>query len=251
MQSAEPGVVVPLEGTAVLYKMGSRSIGRRHWSLSRTKRVFDVVTVLVTMPFLLPIFIGIAIAVRLTSFGPVLFAQQRIGRRGRPFTILKFRTMEHARHGTHRLVTTADNQRFTPIGPFLRRWKLDELPQLINVLRGEMSLVGPRPKLPEHQVANFAWRPGITGAATYAFACEEEFLTNVPADQLDRYYHRRILPAKHKLDTDYIRHASFSSDLKLLLNTMLRRWRRSIVEDILDGFEDESLPEATEEAASA
>jgi len=202
------------------------------------------------MPFLLPIFIAIAIAVRLTSFGPVLFAQQRIGRRGRPFTILKFRTMEHARKGTHRSVTTADNQRFTSIGPFLRRWKLDELPQLINVLRGDMSLVGPRPKLPEHQVANFAWRPGITGAATYAFACEEEFLATIPAQQLDLYYHRRILPAKHKLDMVYMRRASFRSDLKLLVDTMLRRWGKSITEDILEDLKEESHRDAIKEAAS-
>ena len=158
--------------------------------------------------------------------------------------------MEHARKGTHRSVTTADNQRFTSIGPFLRRWKLDELPQLINVLRGDMSLVGPRPKLPEHQVANFAWRPGITGAATYAFACEEEFLATIPAQQLDLYYHRRILPAKHKLDMVYMRRASFRSDLKLLVDTMLRRWGKSITEDILEDLKEESHRDAIKEAAS-
>jgi lipopolysaccharide/colanic/teichoic acid biosynthesis glycosyltransferase len=155
--------------------------------------------------------------------------------------------MEHARPGTHRSVTTAGNQRFTSIGPFLRRWKLDELPQLINVLMGDMSLVGPRPKLPEHQVETFVWRPGITGAATYAFACEEEFLAAVPAHHLDFYYHRKILPAKHKLDTEYMRKASFRSDLSLLINTMFRRWGKSIVEDLLNDLETRSHQEPVNE----
>ena len=240
IQIAKPAPTPRFEKTSVVYEISSD-----HWSLSRKKRAFDAVSVVLTIPFLLPVFVAIAIAVRLTSSGPILFAQRRIGRRGQPFTILKFRTMEHACHGTHRSVTTSDNQRFTPVGPFLRRWKLDELPQLINVLRGDMSLVGPRPKLPEHQVANFAWRPGITGAATYAFACEEEFLATVPAHQLDIYYHRRILPAKHKLDTDYMRRASFRSDLRLLVDTMLRRWGKSIAEDHLGDCEEEHYVETT------
>src|SRR4051812_7634156 len=104
MQSVKPAPSVPFEKTAVLYKMKTGLIGSNHWSLSRKKRVFDVVSVLLTIPFLLPLFIAIAVAVRLTSFGPVFFAQRRIGRKGQPFTILKFRTMEHARHGTHRSV---------------------------------------------------------------------------------------------------------------------------------------------------
>ncbi|MBS1804112.1 MAG: sugar transferase [Acidobacteria bacterium] len=240
MQSAKLAPTAYFEKTSVVYEIASD-----HWSLSRQKRAFDVVSVLLTLPCVLPLLVGIAIAVRLTSSGPVLFAQRRIGRKGQPFTILKFRTMEHAYHGSHRSVTTADNQRFTRIGPFLRRWKLDELPQLINVLKGDMSLVGPRPKLPEHQLASFAWRPGITGAATYAFACEEEFLATVPAHQLDIYYHRRILPAKHKLDTDYMRRASFRSDLRLLVDTMLRRWGKSIVEDQLGDCEEEHHVETT------
>lgn len=240
MQSAKPAPAAHFEKAGVVCEIASD-----HWSLSRQKRMFDVVSVLLTLPCLAPLFVGIAIAVRLTSSGPILFAQRRIGRKGQPFTILKFRTMQHAGHGIHRSFTTADDQRFTSIGPFLRRWKLDELPQLLNVLRGDMSLVGPRPKLPEHQVANFAWRPGITGAATYAFACEEEFLATVPAHQLDLYYHRRILPAKHKLDTDYMRRASFRSDLQLLVDTMLRRWGKSIVEDHLDDTEEVHHEEAT------
>lgn len=238
--AAQQGPSVSLKGPAVLYRFEAASFGSSKWSLSWTKRAFDVLCVLLTLPVLLPALIGIAIAVRLTSSGPAFFTQQRIGRRGRPFTILKFRTMEHARQGTHRSVTTAGNQQFTPIGPFLRRWKLDELPQLLNVLKGDMSLVGPRPKLPEHQIATLHWRPGITGAATFAFAREEEFLAGVPAHQLDGYYHRTILPAKYKLDIDYMRRASFRSDWKLLVDTLLRRWGKSPIQDLLKDFEQES-----------
>lgn len=238
--AAQQGQPVSLKGPAVLYRFEVASFGSSKWSLSWAKRAFDVLCVLLTLPVLVPVLIALAVAVRLTSSGPAFFRQQRIGRKGRPFTILKFRTMEHARHGTHQSVTTAGNQQFTPIGPWLRRWKLDELPQLLNVLKGDMSLVGPRPKLPEHQVANLHWRPGITGAATFAFAREEEFLASVPAHQLDGYYQRIILPAKHKLDVDYMRRASFRSDLKLLVDTLFRRWGKSPIQDLLKNFEQDS-----------
>ena len=118
------------------------------WSRSGAKRLFDCACVLPVLLLLVPALLAIALAVRLTSPGPVLFLQQRMGRNGRTFTILKFRTMIHATDEPHNAVTTAANQAFTPIGPFLRRWKLDELPQLLNVLAGDMSLVGPRPKMP-------------------------------------------------------------------------------------------------------
>jgi lipopolysaccharide/colanic/teichoic acid biosynthesis glycosyltransferase len=102
-----------------------------------------------------------------------------MGSYGRTFKIVKFRTLEHCPESTHKSVTTAHNQRFTPIGPFLRRWKLDEFPQFWNVLKGDMSLVGPRPKIPGHQISQLQCRPGITGAATIAFAREENFLSGV------------------------------------------------------------------------
>lgn len=240
IQTAQQRRTTSFGGPALLYQFSASSHKSSHWSLSWRKRAFDILTVLLTLPFVLPVLIAVALAVRLTSLGPVLFTQRRIGRKGRPFTILKFRTMEHARHRAHRSVTTARDQRFTLIGPLLRRWKLDELPQLLNVLRGDMSLVGPRPKLPEHQIASVPWRPGITGSATFAFAREEEFLASVPAHQLDFYYHRTILPAKHKLDSDYMSRASFQSDLKLLLNTIFRRWGKFPVENLLKDFEKAS-----------
>lgn len=249
--AAQQGPLVASKGPAVLYRFNVGSVASSKWSVSWGKRSFDVFCVLLTLPLLLPALFAIAIAVRLTSSGPAFFTQQRIGRRGRAFTILKFRTMRHAKKGTHCSVTTAGNQQFTPIGPFLRRWKLDEIPQLLNVLKGDMSLVGPRPKLPEHQIATLHWRPGITGAATFAFAREEEFLAGVPAHQLEGYYHRTILPAKYKLDVDYMRRASFRSDMKLLVDTLLRRWGNCPIQGLLEDFEQETRTSKFKPPASA
>jgi lipopolysaccharide/colanic/teichoic acid biosynthesis glycosyltransferase len=203
------------------------------WSRSGAKRFFDCACIIPVLPFLIPAFLAIGLAVRLTSRGPVLFMQRRMGRSGRTFTIVKFRTLEHREDRAHHSVTTADNQRFTPVGPFLRRWKLDELPQIWNVLTGDMSLVGARPKLPEHQIGVLQCRPGITGAATIAFAREESFLARLPKHDLDDYYRERILPAKHQLDMEYTARATFFSDLSLLINTVLRRWDTSVMEKLM------------------
>ncbi len=204
------------------------------WSHSGLKRLFDVLCVLLALPLVIPIFIVIGMAVRFTSKGPVLFLQKRTGLHRRNFTILKFRTMEHLETGSRNKVTTAGNQRFTPVGPFLRRWKLDELPQLLNVLIGDMALVGPRPKLPEHQIGELKCRPGITGAATIAFAREEQILARLPHHDVDGYYHSIILPAKLRLDREYMAQATFLSDLKLIVHTIARRWDSSEICKLLD-----------------
>jgi len=206
------------------------------WSRSHGKRAFDCVCVLLMMPVLLPILLVVWVAVRLTSSGPVLFLQKRMGQHGRDFTILKFRTMTHLEDRTHQPVTTSCNQHFTPVGPFLRRWKLDELPQLLNVLAGHMSLVGPRPKLPQHAISNLQCRAGITGAATIAFALEESVLERVPKPHLESFYHTVVLPAKHRLDADYMAHATFLSDLKLIVDSVLRRWNCSVMEGLLNDW---------------
>lgn len=203
------------------------------WTRSSAKRLFDCICIVPVLPLLIPILLIIALAVRLTSSGPALFMQRRMGRNGRSFTIFKFRTLEHREGRSHQSITTADNQCFTPIGPFLRRWKLDELPQLWNVLKGDMSLVGPRPKLPEHQIGELQCRPGISGAATLAFAREEGFLARIPKHSLDEYYREKILPAKHQIDTEYMSRATFASDFKLLIDTVLRRWDTSVMEGVL------------------
>lgn len=194
------------------------------WSQSNAKRIFDIACVLPGLLLLAPFLLLIALAVWLTSPGPVLFLQKRMGRRGQTFTILKFRTMLCTADKKRHAVTTTENQQFTPIGLFLRHWKLDELPQLLNVLWGNMSLVGPRPKMPEHALFNLQSRPGITGAATLAFAREAAILADVPSDQLEAYYREVILPAKRQLDVEYMGHATFLSDLELIINTVLRRW---------------------------
>jgi len=203
------------------------------WSNSWAKRVFDCVCVLLALPVILPLSLMIGAAVRLTSRGPVLFLQKRMGRHGRTFTILKFRTMVHIFDKAHHPITTSGNQAFTPIGPFLRRLKLDELPQLANVLLGHMSLVGPRPKLPEHVIFDLPCRPGITGLATTVFASEEAAFARVHKDYLDAFYHAVVLPAKWKLDAEYMARATFISDLKLLVNTVLRRWDDTVLQDYL------------------
>src|SRR6266567_4369299 len=203
------------------------------WSGSNRKRLFDLACVLLALPIVLPALFIIAFAVRLTSRGPVLFRQQRMGRHGHVFTIFKFRTMPHRRRAPNRpSVTTSSNQRFTPVGPFLRRWKLDELPQLINVLRGDMSLVGPRPKLPKHQAAYLHCRPGLTGGATIVFAREEVALSSVPSCHLETYYHSVVLPAKQQLDDEYMAKAGFVSDLKLIVKSIFRHWDEVALSDM-------------------
>ena len=225
-----------------------RSFGRTHlnstpavsveemssWWRSRRKRVFDFLCVFCSLPLLLPILLMIGIAVRLTSAGTVLFLQRRMGCNGRPFTILKFRTMPRCVKASHHPVTTSGNQQFTPIGPFLRRWKLDELPQLLNVLVGDMSLVGPRPKMLEHEPSSLPCRPGVTGPATLIFAREERFLDGIPLKDLNTYYHDVVLPLKRDLDFEYMKNATFRSDIKLILDSVLGRWDNGLMEDLLD-----------------
>ena len=214
------------------------------WSRSALKRFFDCACVVLALPVLVPLMLVIAAVVRLTSSGPILFLQERMGRNGLTFTILKFRTMVHVEDAAHHPITTSDNQRFTPVGRFLRRWKMDELPQLINVLLGDMSLVGPRPKMPEHVLSDIPCRPGITGMATIVFACEERVLAGLAGDHLDSYYHEVVLPAKRQLDAEYMSRATFFSDLRLLVTSVLRRWDSAALDDILvaTAAEWESIP---------
>lgn len=213
------------------------------WAASGFKHCFDCACVLLALPVLIPVFLLVALAIRCTSSGPVLFLQKRKGRHGRMFTIYKFRTMTHAPADGRSSVTTLGNQTFTTVGPFLRRFKLDELPQLLNVLRGDMSLVGPRPKLPEHQIGTLNCRPGITGAATLAFAREEEFLAQLPRHELDKYYHSVVLPAKLRLDAEYMSRATLFSDIALIIDSATRRWDTSVIARIL-GLDAEPLKPA-------
>jgi lipopolysaccharide/colanic/teichoic acid biosynthesis glycosyltransferase len=182
------------------------------------RRCLDFALALTALVLLAPLMLLAAVLVRLGSPGPVFFRQQRIGRHGRAFTLYKFRSMTPA-SGRGSTITVAGDSRITPAGAFLRRFKLDEIPQFWNVLRGDMCLVGPRPKLPHHEALHMDCRPGITGVATLAFRREEEFLAGIPAQELEAFYELFVKPAKAAMDVDYMRNATFTSDLNVLWRT--------------------------------
>lgn len=187
------------------------------------KRCFDVLLSLTGLLVLAPLFAVLSVAVRLDSPGPAIFRQQRVGRHGRPFAILKFRTM---RAGAGPLVTAGDDPRITRVGALLRQSKLDELPQLWNILRGDMSLVGPRPEVPRY-VAHYppgirervlGVRPGLTDPAAVRFRNEADILAG--AEDPERDYLEQILPAKLAAYVAYVDGRSFRGDLRVLADTL-------------------------------
>ena len=192
-----------------------------NWSLSTHKRLFDILlSSAALLVFGLPMLL-IAAFIRLTSRGPAIFVQKRVGQGGRLFSIYKFRSMTVAEGRRGCGLTKSGDHRVTWVGKCLRRLKLDELPQFYNVLRGDMSIVGPRPKLPEFaDDLTLAYRPGITGAASLAFCREEDILATVPADQVETFYHQRIKPLKASIDARYATNATFRSDLRIVFSTM-------------------------------
>jgi lipopolysaccharide/colanic/teichoic acid biosynthesis glycosyltransferase len=189
------------------------------WSLSLAKRCVDLLFASGALLLFWPLFLVTALLVRYESPGPVIFRQKRVGRHGALFTVFKFRTMAIAGQNGGPSLTKRGDPRVTRVGRFLRKYKLDELPQLFNVLLGQMSVVGPRPKLPHLEVMRMPFRPGLTGAATLAFRREEEMLQDIPDDDLEAYYCRMIKPLKAKIDWDYMRKATLSSDCALLYET--------------------------------
>jgi lipopolysaccharide/colanic/teichoic acid biosynthesis glycosyltransferase len=198
------------------------------WFNSRRKRLFDLFTAVPILVISGPVLGMIACAIKLTSRGPVLFKQTRVGKNQVPFVIYKFRTMTELAEDLGSTVTKEGDPRRTRFGVFLRKSKLDELPQLLNVLRGDMSLVGPRPKLAEHETMYLTCRPGITGAATLLFAREEELLAKVPESFLEDYARLVLGPIKVKVDQEYIQGASFLTDLRILASTALPGRRRGL-----------------------
>ena len=190
------------------------------------KRVFDVCVALLGLCLLALPMLGIALAVRLDSPGPVFFRQQRVGRHGCCFRIHKFRTMVVDAESRGPQVTASSDRRITRIGNFLRRWKLDELPQLIDVLVGDMSLVGPRPEVPRY-VALYpadvrelvlALRPGITDRAAIEFRDEGRLLAE--ATDPERCYVDEILPRKLAYYVAYARNRSLAGDVGILFDTL-------------------------------
>jgi lipopolysaccharide/colanic/teichoic acid biosynthesis glycosyltransferase len=191
------------------------------------KRALDLSVAAGALVLLAPFLALVAVAVRASSPGPVLFRQRRIGRGGEPFWLYKFRTMRQDAGGP--AITSAGDRRITPAGAWLRHWKLDELPQLYNVLRGDMSLVGPRPEVPhyvrlydEEQRQVLAARPGITGPSQIEFRHEERLLAAHPDPEA--FYTTTLLPAKLAMDLQYVRSAGLLRDLRLLARTLGCLW---------------------------
>lgn len=190
----------------------------------RRKRLFDMVCAALGLLVLSPVLLVCALLVGLTSPGGVLFRQERVGKDGVPFTIYKFRTMRKDNTGLK--ISTSDDVRITSAGKILRKTKLDELPQIWNVLRGDMSFVGPRPEVREYtdlytpeQRQVLQVRPGITGMASIRYRNENDLLS-ASADP-NRTYIEEVMPAKLALDLEYIPRACVSYDIKLILETLV------------------------------
>lgn len=204
-----------------------RGGGRRRAELA--KRLLDMCIASLLLLLLLPLLLLIALLVWFSSPGPALFRQQRVGKGGRLFWLYKFRTMYV--NGGGPSITARGDARIAPLGRWLRRWKLDELPQLLNVVRGEMSLVGPRPEVPEYvqlyteeQRQVLSVRPGITGITQLEFRHEEELLAG--QEDMEAYYRHMILPAKLRLDLRYVQERTLLGDLCLLWHTLLVLFQR-------------------------
>ena len=193
------------------------------------KRAFDVVVSALLLLALSPVIAVAAMAVVLTSRGPAFFISPRVGRNGKVFGMVKLRTMVAGADRTGPLVTAADDGRITAVGRFLRRTKLDELPTLVNVVRGDMSLVGPRPENPrsaaqytEEQRGVLSVRPGVTSVATIEYRHEEALLAG--AVDLERRY-AEIMQDKLALELDYVRRRSFWLDCRILGRTVVALFR--------------------------
>jgi lipopolysaccharide/colanic/teichoic acid biosynthesis glycosyltransferase len=196
-----------------------------------TKRTLDIVLAAAAIVVTAPLWAVIALVIRLSSRGGVFYKGLRVGKDGRLFSMYKFRTMRHDAQRLGPRITARDDPRITRVGRILRRTKLDELPQFLNVLRGEMSLVGPRPEVPEYvalyderQRQVLSVRPGITGPTQLIYRDEEQLLSHAHAE--DRYS-MELLPRKLEMDLQYVQTQSFSWDLWLLLATIGRLPRRS------------------------
>jgi len=190
------------------------------------KRIFDLISSFLGLLILTPVLFGISILIKFKMPGPVLFSQYRVGRNAKLFKMVKFRSMQVAHHGSS--ISVKGESRITPLGSVLRKYKLDELPELWNVLKGEMSLVGPRPDVPgyadklqgnDRLILNL--RPGITGPASLKYSNEEELLALQEEPQ--KYNDEVIFPDKVRINLNYLQNWSFGLDLKIIFFTILGR----------------------------
>jgi len=220
---------LPLDGA--LYKSAKNY--RRH---EAAKRVLDFTVAALGLLLLAPLFVLIALAIKLDSPGGVFFAHRRVGRYGRPFKVLKFRTMVQDAPKRGGAITAGHDPRITRVGRILRKTKLDELPQLWNVLKGEMSLVGPRPEVepyvalwePTLREKVLSVRPGITGLTQIRYRHEETLLAQQPDPET--YYREVLLPLKLQSDAEYVDRRTLLYDLSLILRTLLALFERPSAE---------------------
>lgn len=189
------------------------------------KRIFDIVASLIGIIVLSPLLIIIAIFIKLDSKGSVFFKQKRVGRNKKIFEIYKFRTMITDAEKLGKQITVGDDSRITRVGKFIRKCKVDELPQLINVVKGEMSLVGPRPEVPKYvelydkyQSQVLLIRPGITDYASIKFKNENEILGE--SKNPEKKYIEEIMPYKIELNMRYIKNIGLYQDIKLIFKTI-------------------------------
>ena len=191
------------------------------------KRLFDIFFSALGIIICIPFFIIAAILVKLDSSGPILFTQERIGKDFKPFKIYKFRTMKKVGEQDGPKITIKGDNRITRIGRLLRKYKIDELPQLFNVLKGDMSIVGPRPEISEYvnlfktaYVKLLSIRPGITDPASICYSNEEILLSG--PDNWEENYRKIVLPEKIKLSLQYVDNHSIITDLRLIVKTFLK-----------------------------
>ncbi|MBL7982736.1 MAG: sugar transferase [Flavobacteriales bacterium] len=195
------------------------------------KRLFDIAASLLALGLLSPLLLVLAAAVAITSPGGAFFRQVRVGRNGRPFELLKFRSMRPGSEARGQITVGERDPRITGVGHFLRRTKMDELPQLINILKGDMSVVGPRPEVPKYvalytpeQRAVLSVRPGLSSLASIAYINENEVLGR--SKDPERTYVEEVMPAKLALDLQYVREQSLWLDLSIIVRTALRLFGR-------------------------
>ena len=193
--------------------------------MTRAKRALDVAGALLGLAVASPLMAAIALAIRLGDGGPVFFRQTRVGRNGVPFTIWKFRTMVRGGEQAGPQVTASGDARVTTVGAWLRRLRFDEVPQLLNILAGDMSFVGPRPEVPAFAAKYDADQrrvlelvPGLTDPATLAYRNEAEMLAGWPDPE--RIYAEQIMPDKIHMSLRYARRATVWSDLRIIMQTL-------------------------------
>jgi lipopolysaccharide/colanic/teichoic acid biosynthesis glycosyltransferase len=195
------------------------------------KRIFDIFFSILGLIFIFPILIIIGLIIKLDSKGNAFYLQERIGKNGKPFKIYKFRTMYLNSDKKGMLSLGKNDNRITKIGHFLRKFKLDELPQLINVLKGEMSFVGPRPEVQKYvdlytkeQLKILNVKPGITDLASIHFFEEEQLLGK--SHNPEKTYITEILPKKIKLNKEYLKNVTLTNDIKIIIKTVYKILKR-------------------------